>query len=106
MTSDNDMKAEGGRQIEDQSPVTGHRSLKSGRRPGKVWLIGAGPGDPELLTLKAVRALHKSDAVLVDELVDRRVPAHARPDARIVEVGKCGGEELAALRAGQAHRAA
>ena len=85
------MKAEDERRREHQSPVTGHRSLKSGRRPGKVYLIGAGPGDPELLTFKAARALHSADVVLVDDLVDRRVLAHARPDARIVEVGKRGG---------------
>jgi len=58
---------------------------------GKVWLIGAGPGDPELITLKAVRALGAADVVLVDDLVDRRVLAHARPGARIVAVGKRGG---------------
>jgi len=58
---------------------------------GKVWLIGAGPGDPELITLKAVRALGAADVVLVDDLVDRRVLAHARPGARVVEVGKRGG---------------
>ena len=58
---------------------------------GKVYLIGAGPGDPELLTLKAARALGAADVVLVDDLVDRRVLAHARTDARIVEVGKRGG---------------
>jgi uroporphyrin-III C-methyltransferase len=60
-------------------------------RDGKVWLIGAGPGDPELLTLKAARALGEADVVLVDDLVDRRVLAHARPGARIVAVGKRGG---------------
>jgi uroporphyrin-III C-methyltransferase len=59
--------------------------------PGKVWLVGAGPGDPELLTLKAARALGEADVVLVDDLVDRRVLAHARPGARVVEVGKRGG---------------
>ncbi len=62
-----------------------------GRRPGKVWLIGAGPGDPELLTLKAARALGEADVVLVDDLVDRRVLAHAHPGARVIEVGKRGG---------------
>jgi uroporphyrin-III C-methyltransferase len=62
-----------------------------GGRPGKVWLIGAGPGDPELLTLKAARALGEANVVLVDDLVDRRALAHARPGARIVEVGKRGG---------------
>jgi uroporphyrin-III C-methyltransferase len=60
-------------------------------KPGRVWLIGAGPGDPELLTLKAVRALGTADVVLVDDLVDRRVLAHARGGARVIEVGKRGG---------------
>ncbi|MEO6148313.1 MAG: uroporphyrinogen-III C-methyltransferase [Sulfuriferula sp.] len=58
---------------------------------GKVYLIGAGPGDPELMTLKAVRLLHSADVVLVDDLVNRAVLAHARIDARIIEVGKRGG---------------
>lgn len=57
---------------------------------GKVYLIGAGPGDPELLTLKAVRALAAADVVLIDDLVDRRVLEHA-PRARVVPVGKRGG---------------
>ena len=58
---------------------------------GKVFLIGAGPGDPELMTLKAARALGRADVVLMDELVSRGCLAHARPDARIVEVGKRAG---------------
>jgi len=57
----------------------------------KVFLIGAGPGDPELMTLKAARALASADVVLVDELVNRGCLAHARHDARIIEVGKRGG---------------
>lgn len=57
---------------------------------GKVTLIGAGPGDPELLTLKAVRALGAADVVLMDDLVNREVLQHAAR-ARIVEVGKRGG---------------
>ena len=57
----------------------------------KVYLIGAGPGDPELMTLKAARALGMADVVLIDELVNRGCLAHARHDARIVEVGKRGG---------------
>ena len=61
------------------------------KNPGKVWLIGAGPGDPDLLTLKAVRALGEADVVLVDDLVDRRVLAHVRRGARVIEVGKRGG---------------
>jgi uroporphyrin-III C-methyltransferase len=58
---------------------------------GRVLLVGAGPGDPELLTLKAVRAIGAADWLLVDDLVDERVLAHARSDARVVRVGKRGG---------------
>jgi uroporphyrin-III C-methyltransferase len=57
---------------------------------GKVYLVGAGPGDPELLTLKAVRALARADVVMIDDLVDRRVLEYA-PAARVIEVGKRGG---------------
>lgn len=57
---------------------------------GKVTLIGAGPGDPELLTLKAARTLAEADVVLVDDLVNREILHHA-PRARIIEVGKRGG---------------
>jgi uroporphyrin-III C-methyltransferase len=58
---------------------------------GRVYLVGAGPGDPELLTLKAVRVLGEADLVLHDDLVDRRVLAFAKAGARVVAVGKRGG---------------
>ena len=58
---------------------------------GKVFLIGAGPGDPELLTLKAMKAIAQCDVLLVDELVNPAVLQHARADARIIPVGKRGG---------------
>jgi len=58
---------------------------------GKVYLVGAGPGDPELLTLKAVKALKRADVVLCDDLVSGEVLEHARPDVRVVRVGKRGG---------------
>ena len=61
------------------------------RRDGKVVLVGAGPGDPELLTLKAVRALGAADVVLVDELVSRDCLAHVRSGAKVVNVGKRAG---------------
>ena len=60
-------------------------------RKGKVYLVGAGPGDPELLTLKAVRAIARADVILVDDLVNPLVLEHARSRARIVNVGKRGG---------------
>jgi uroporphyrin-III C-methyltransferase len=60
-------------------------------RPGRVYLVGAGPGDPELLTLKAVRILGNADVVLVDDLVNRAVLVHIREGARVIKVGKRGG---------------
>ncbi len=56
----------------------------------KVWLVGAGPGDPELLTLKAVRALNQAQVVLIDDLVNPAVLSHC-PAARVIPVGKRGG---------------
>jgi uroporphyrin-III C-methyltransferase len=58
---------------------------------GKVFLVGAGPGDPELLTLAGARALASADVVLVDDLVNKAVLAHTRPATRVVAVGKRGG---------------
>jgi len=57
---------------------------------GKVFLIGAGPGDAELITLKAVKALQSADVILLDDLVNRELLQHA-PQARVIEVGKRGG---------------
>jgi uroporphyrin-III C-methyltransferase len=55
---------------------------------GKVWLVGAGPGDPELLTVKAARLIAAADALVYDHLVGDGVLDLARPDARRVYVGK------------------
>jgi uroporphyrin-III C-methyltransferase len=62
-------------------------------RRGKLYLIGAGPGDPELLTLRAVHALGEADVVLYDRLVDVRTLSHARPEAELIYVGKHHGEQ-------------
>ena len=56
-----------------------------------VTLVGAGPGDPELLTLKAVKAIASATVILVDDLVNVAVLEYASPTARIVHVGKRGG---------------
>jgi uroporphyrin-III C-methyltransferase len=58
---------------------------------GKVFLVGAGPGDPDLLTLKAARALASSDVVLYDDLVNPRVLFNARACAELVNCGKRAG---------------
>lgn len=58
---------------------------------GKVTLVGAGPGDPELLTLKAVKAIEAATVLLVDDLVGDDIVAFASPTARVVHVGKRGG---------------
>lgn len=57
---------------------------------GRAILVGAGPGDVELLTLKAVRALGEADVVLIDDLVNREVLQFLKPGARIIETGKRG----------------
>ena len=60
-------------------------------RKGKVFLVGAGPGDPELLTLKAVKAIRAADVLLIDDLVHDDILAYAQANARIIHVGKRGG---------------
>lgn len=58
---------------------------------GKVTLVGAGPGDPELLTLKAVRAIERADVLLIDDLVNPEILGYAPASARVIQVGKRGG---------------
>jgi uroporphyrin-III C-methyltransferase len=61
-------------------------------RAGSVWLVGAGPGDPGLLTALALHALDHADAVVHDALIDPRVLALARPGAALIHAGKRGGK--------------
>ena len=63
--------------------------------PGHVWLAGAGPGDPGLLTLYAHAALRSADVIVHDALVDKRVLALAGPQARLEFAGKRGGRPSA-----------
>ena len=59
---------------------------------GRVLLVGAGPGDPELLTLKAVRALKAADVILYDRLAGTGVLEHARREVELIPVGKSKGD--------------
>jgi len=79
------------------------RNQAAAAEAGSVTLVGAGPGDPELLTLKAVRALQSADVILFDDLVARDVLDFARREAKKMLVGKtgygpsCKQEEINAL---------
>jgi len=66
--------------------AAGGRTLR-----GTCTLVGAGPGDPELLTIKALKALQSATVLLVDDLVSDEIVALAAPGARVVHVGKRGG---------------
>ncbi|HST12637.1 MAG TPA: SAM-dependent methyltransferase, partial [Terriglobales bacterium] len=58
---------------------------------GKVFLVGAGPGDPDLLTVKALRLIESADAVLHDDLISREILKLIPPTAHVRNVGKrCG----------------
>ena len=59
---------------------------------GTVFLVGAGPGDPGLITVKGARCLRSADVVLYDRLVDRRLLAMAPPHAELIDVGKVRGD--------------
>lgn len=61
-------------------------------RPGEVWIVGAGPGDPGLLTLHALSALLQADVLVHDALIDPRTLAMVRPDAVRIFAGKRGGK--------------
>lgn len=61
---------------------------------GKVYLIGAGPGDPKLITVRGLEALSKADVVVNDRLANPRLLSHARPDAQIIYVGKSSRDHV------------
>lgn len=71
---------------------SGLKTREAGFLPGWVWLCGAGPGDPQHLTLAVVRALSEADVVLHDALVDERVLAFAGESAVLEAVGKRAGQ--------------
>jgi uroporphyrin-III C-methyltransferase len=75
--------------------LAGRRDGAPVLKPGHVWLAGAGPGDPGLLTLDAYAGLIQADVIVHDALVDRRVLAMAGAQARLEFAGKRGGKPSA-----------
>ena len=61
-------------------------------KTGKVYIIGAGPGDPGLITLRGIECIAQADAVVYDYLANEEILRHARKDARLIYVGKKGGD--------------
>lgn len=55
---------------------------------GKVYIVGAGPGDPDLITVKGLRAIKEADVILYDRLINKQLLTYAKPDAELIFVGK------------------
>ncbi len=68
------------------------RESETGKRVGQAYLVGAGPGDPELITLRGRKLLARADAVLYDRLVNPKILEFARRDAELISVGKAAGK--------------
>ena len=71
---------------------TGEDSPSGGRGAGLLSLVGAGPGDPDLITLKAIKALKVADVVLYDALASEQLLEYCKPEAELIYVGKRSGD--------------
>jgi uroporphyrin-III C-methyltransferase / precorrin-2 dehydrogenase / sirohydrochlorin ferrochelatase len=78
--------------VEGEAMIADLQHQKNTAGSGHLALVGAGPGDPELLTLKAVRFLREADVILYDDLIGEGILSYARREARKIHVGKRGGK--------------
>jgi uroporphyrin-III C-methyltransferase/precorrin-2 dehydrogenase/sirohydrochlorin ferrochelatase len=78
--------------LKDIADPSAFAGSQAGRAEGKVTLVGAGPGDPDLLTVKALRALQDADIIFYDELISPEILDRARRDATRVPVGRRVGK--------------
>jgi uroporphyrinogen III methyltransferase/synthase len=62
------------------------------RKKGKVYIVGAGPGDPGLVTVKGIRCIEEAEVIVFDHLVNEELLSFARPDVRLIYAGKQGGD--------------
>ncbi len=86
-----------GRMADAEAATRAHLT-EAGTALGRVTLVGAGPGDPELITVKGQRALQEADVILYDKLVNVELLEYARRDARRIDVGKQGPKPGNAVR--------
>ncbi len=79
-------------QYQDINSQTVNKLIEQNQfQKGKVYLVGAGPGNPELLTIKALQVMQKADVVLHDQLVPEAILGLVRKDAQLIDVGKSAG---------------
>jgi uroporphyrin-III C-methyltransferase/precorrin-2 dehydrogenase/sirohydrochlorin ferrochelatase len=82
----------------DEAVSDAQRMLSQQRAGGEIVLVGAGPGDPDLITLRGLRAIQSADVLMFDKLIDPGLLEYARRDVELVDVGKQGPREDAGAK--------
>ena len=82
----------------DEAVSDAQRMLSQQRAGGEIVLVGAGPGDPDLITLRGLRAIQSADVLMYDKLIDPGLLEYARRDVELVDVGKQGPREEAGAK--------